>query len=101
MCHLYPILQLSLGTLRFQRMETCSDDLRGLVFIIKICGISEVQETPQLHDQASEIWEISLHLLGYCSHNGSYDQTLFVCLSPTLLHAPHFFSFPSFPPFVS
>ena len=71
-------------------METCPDDLRGLWFIIKICGIKEVQETLQLHGQASEIWKIILHLLGYCSHKLSYGQTVFVCLSPTLLPVPYF-----------
>ena len=81
-----------LGALRFQRTETCPDDLRGLRFIVKIHGIKEVQETLQLHGQASEIWKITLHLSGYCSHNLSYGQTVFVCVSPTsLLPAPYFF----------
>lgn len=44
-------------------METCSHDFKGLEFIIKRCGLKEVQETPQFHGQASEIWKIILQTI--------------------------------------
>lgn len=90
-----------LVVLKFQRLETCSHDLRGLGFIIKICDLKEVQETPELRSQASESWKIILQTIAAMTCHKT-KQHWSACLQSmnSLLPFPHVFSFSSFLPFV-